>query len=188
MVTLSMQAGAGHAHTGKVSSQAHPAAAPPTPPLPVHVEVAGLRELAGKDLGTGPWHEIRQQDVDGYADLTGDRQWIHVDPGRAAAGPFGATVAHGFFTLGRFTGLLREILVVTGVRTVLNYGVNRVRFPAPARVGARLRMGLRIDQVEELADSVQVLYRATFEVEGQAKPVCVAEVLFRHYPSGSGGG
>jgi acyl dehydratase len=179
-----MQAGSGHAHTGKVTNQAHP---PPAPQLPLHVEVAGLRELAGKDLGAGPWHEIRQQDVDGYADLTGDRQWIHVDPGRAAAGPFGATVAHGFFTLGRFTGLLREILVVDGARTVLNYGLNRVRFPAPALVGGRLRMGLRVDQVEELADSVQVHYEATFEVEGLAKPVCVAQVLFRYYPADGGG-
>jgi acyl dehydratase len=183
-----MQGGTGHAHTGKVTSQAHQQAAAAAPQLPRQVDVGDLRELAGQELGFSPWHEILQDEVSGYAELTGDRQWIHVDPERAAGGPFGATVAHGFFTLGRFTGLLREILVVTGVRTVLNYGVNRVRFPAPARVGARLRMGLRIDQVEELADSVQVLYRATFEVEGQAKPVCVAEVLFRYYPSGSGGG
>jgi acyl dehydratase len=182
-----MQAGAGHAHTGKVTSQAHPRAATPAPQLPRHVDVAELRQLAGRELGFGPWHEIRQADVSGYADLTGDRQWIHVDPERAAGGPFGATVAHGFFTLGRFTGLLREILVVDGVQTVLNYGLNRVRFPAPARVGGRLRMGLRIDQVEELGDSVQVLYGATFEVEGQAKPVCVAQVLFRYYPAGRGG-
>jgi acyl dehydratase len=183
-----MQVGAGRAHTGKVTSQAHQRAATPAPRLPRHVDVADLRDHAGQEVGVGPWHEIRQEDVSGYAELTGDRQWIHVDPERAAGGPFGATVAHGFFTLGRFTGLLREILVVDGVRTVLNYGLNRVRFPAPARVGERLRMGLRIDGVEELADSVQVQYGATFEVEGQAKPVCVAQVLFRYYPDGIGPG
>jgi acyl dehydratase len=90
-------------------------------------------------------------------------------------------VAHGFFTLGRFTGLLAEILIVDEVRTILNYGLNRVRFPAPARVGGRLRMGLEVNGVEQVGDSFQVLYGATFEVEGQPKPVCVAEVIFRYY-------
>ena len=146
-----------------------------------HLHLADLAGLAGRHLGYSSWHDITQEDVSRFAALTDDEQWIHVDPERAAAGPFGATVAHGFHTLARFTALLGEILVVHGVETTLNYGVNRVRFPAPARVGGRLRMGLEVNAVEQAGDGVQVLYGATFEVEGQAKPVCVAEVIFRYY-------
>jgi acyl dehydratase/ubiquinone/menaquinone biosynthesis C-methylase UbiE len=167
-------------NTGAVTSPAQPLATD-LPAQPRHVGLGDLPGLAGRHLGYSAWHDITQEDVSGYAALTGDNQWIHVDPARAAAGPFGATVAHGFFTLGRFTGLLAEILVVDGVGTVLNYGLNRVRFPAPARVGGRLRMGLEVNATERVGDSVQVLYGATFEVEGQAKPVCVAEVIFRYY-------
>jgi acyl dehydratase/SAM-dependent methyltransferase len=168
-------------NTGAVTGSARVSLATDLPAQPRHVDLGELPGLAGRHLGYSAWHDITQQDVSRYAALTGDEQWIHVDPARAAAGPFGATVAHGFFTLGRFTGLLAEILVVDGVRTTLNYGLNRVRFPAPARVGGRLRMGLEVNAVESLPDSVQVLYGATFEVEGQPKPVCVAEVIFRYY-------
>ena len=168
-------------NTGEVTSPAHQSLATDLPAPPRHVDLDELPGLAGRHLGFSAWHDITQEDVSGYAALTGDEQWIHVDPARAAAGPFGATVAHGFFTLGRFTGLLAEILVVDGARTVLNYGLNRVRFPAPARVGGRLRMGLEVNGVEQVGDSFQVLYGATFEVEGQPKPVCVAEVIFRYY-------
>jgi acyl dehydratase len=148
---------------------------------PRRVDVGDLAGLAGRHLGYSSWHAITQEDVSRFAVLTDDVQWIHVDPGRAAAGPFGATVAHGFHTLARFTALLGEILVVDGVSTTLNYGLNRVRFPAPARVGGRLRMGLEVLGVEPGGDGVQVLYGATFEVEDQVKPVCVAEVIFRYY-------
>ena len=168
-------------NTGAVTGSAHVSLATDLPAQPRHVDLGELPGLAGRHLGYSAWHDITQEDISRYAALTGDEQWIHVDPARAAAGPFGATVAHGFFTLGRFTGLLAEILVVDGVRTTLNYGLNRVRFPAPARVGERLRMGLEVNAVESLPDSVQVLYGATFEVEGQPKPVCVAEVIFRYY-------
>ena len=167
--------------TGEVTGSAHGSLATDLPAQPRHVDLGELPGLAGRHLGFSAWHDITQEDVSRYAAMTGDEQWIHVDPARAAAGPFGATVAHGFFTLGRFTGLLAEILVVDGVRTVLNYGLNRVRFPAPARVGGRLRMGLEVNASERVGDSVQVLYGATFEVEGQPKPVCVAEVIFRYY-------
>jgi acyl dehydratase/ubiquinone/menaquinone biosynthesis C-methylase UbiE len=168
-------------NTGAATGSAHVSLATDLPAQPRHVDLGELPGLAGRHLGYSAWHDITQEDVSRYAALTGDEQWIHVDPARAAAGPFGATVAHGFFTLGRFTGLLAEILVVDGVRTTLNYGLNRVRFPAPARVGGRLRMGLEVNAVESLPDSVQVLYGAAFEVEGQPKPVCVAEVIFRYY-------
>jgi acyl dehydratase len=165
-----------HTHQQVATDEAHAAR---------RVDVGDLHRYAGQHLGFSPWHEILQEDVTRYAVLTGDEQWIHVDPERAATGLFGATVAHGFFTLGRFTGLLREILLVDGVETTLNYGVNRVRFPAPARVGDRLRMGLSINDVEQIGDSVQVAYGATFQAEGQDKPVCVAEVVFRYYPHGA---
>lgn len=172
-----------------MTDEAHQHLATDVRHAPRHVHIGDLPGYAGRHLGYSPWHDILQEDVTRYARLTGDEQWIHVDPERAASGRFGATVSHGFFTLARFTGLLREILVVDGVETILNYGVNRVRFPAPARVGGRLRMGLGVNAVERLHDSVgesvQVLYGATFEVEGQDKPVCVAEVVFRYYPSGA---
>jgi acyl dehydratase/ubiquinone/menaquinone biosynthesis C-methylase UbiE len=158
---------------------AEPAAAEAPPPW--HVDLAELPSLAGRHLGYSSWHEIIQDDVTSFAVLSKDQQWIHVDPERAAAGPFGATVAHGFFTLARFTALLAEILAVDGVSTTLNYGLNRVRFPAPARVGGRLRMGLEVLGVEQAGDGIQVVYGATFEVEDQVKPVCVAEVIFRYY-------
>jgi acyl dehydratase len=173
--------GDGNGNTGGVTSPVPPTLATDLPAPPRHVHLDDLPRLVGRHLGYSAWHDITQEDVSRYAAMTGDEQWIHVDPERAAAGPFGATVAHGFFTLGRFTGLLAEILVVDGVGKILNYGLNRVRFPAPARVGERLRMGLEINAVERRADSTQVLYGATFEVEGQAKPVCVAEVIFRYY-------
>jgi acyl dehydratase len=150
--------------------------------IPKRIDVGELHGHVGQQLGYSGWRDITQEDVTRYAVLTDDAQWIHVDPERAATGPYGATVAHGFLTLGLFTGLLREILVVDGVRTILNYGLNRVRFPAPARVGGRMRLALGIDGVEQAGGGVQVCYRATFEVEGQEKPACVAEVVFRYYP------
>jgi acyl dehydratase/ubiquinone/menaquinone biosynthesis C-methylase UbiE len=168
-------------NTGRVTSPAPQSPAADLPVLPWRLQLADLPGLAGRHLGHSAWHEITQEQVSEFAALTDDEQWIHVDPVRAAAGPFGATVAHGFHTLARFTALLGEILAVEGVRTTLNYGVNRVRFPAPARVGSHLRMGLEVNAVEQLGDSVQVLYGATFEIEGQAKPACVAEVIFRYY-------
>jgi acyl dehydratase len=152
------------------------------PATPERIDVGELHRYAGQHLGFSNWRDITQEDVTRYALLTHDDQWIHVDPERAAKGPFGATVAHGFHTLGLFTGMLGEILVVEGVETILNYGVNRVRFPAPARVGGRIRMGLGIDDVELIRGDVQVIYGATFEIEGQVKPACVAEVIFRYYP------
>ena len=176
-----LQGDAGAAVVPAAEVEAAEAEVTEPPELPWHVDLADLPGLAGRHLGYSSWHDIVQEDVTGFAVLTDDEQWIHVDPERAAAGPFGATVAHGFYTLARFTALLGEILVVEGVATTLNYGVNRVRFPAPARVGQRLRMGLEVLGVEQAGDSIQVLYGATFEVEGQAKPVCVAEVIFRYY-------
>jgi acyl dehydratase/ubiquinone/menaquinone biosynthesis C-methylase UbiE len=155
---------------------------PGAPVTPRHVHVDELASHAGQHLGFSAWRQLTQEDVTRYALLTDDEQWIHVDPERAANGPYGATVAHGFFTLGLFTAMAREVLVVDGVETTINYGLNRVRFPAPARVGDRLRLGLAVGEVEHVGGGVQVVFEATFEVEGQDKPACVAQVIFRYYP------
>ena len=141
------------------------------------VRVEELPTLAGKHLGHSRWIEITQDDIDQFARLTGDEQWIHVDPRRAREGPFGATVAHGFFTLSRSTGLLYELLHVEGASQILNYGLNRVRFPAPMPVGGRVRMRAKLLSAEEVPGGLQLTVEQTFEREGGEKPVCVAEAL-----------
>lgn len=143
--------------------------------------LAGLQERAGQDIGVSGWRTVEQGDIDLFARLTGDEQWIHVDPQRAADGPFGATVQHGFLTLGLATGLLWEVCVVEGFGVVLNYGLNRVRFPAPLRVGSRIRMHVALAEVKDLTGGAEAVYRLTYEVEGQEKPCCVADLVFRYY-------
>jgi acyl dehydratase len=152
----------------------------PVSPYVIH-GAAGLRERAGSSLGTSGWFTVDQEMVTTFADLTGDRQWIHVDPERARQGPFGATVAHGFFTLGLSTGLLWEIFTVEGVGMILNYGLNRVRFPAPLPVGSRIRMHVSLAEINEITDGVQVVYHLEYEIEGKEKPCCVADLVFRYY-------
>jgi acyl dehydratase len=152
----------------------------PVSPYVIH-GVAGLREREGSSLGTSEWFTVDQEMVTTFADLTGDRQWIHVDPERAKQGPFGGTVAHGFFTLGLSTGLLWGIFTVEGVGMILNYGLNRVRFPAPLPVGSRIRMHVSLAEVQEIADGVQVVYHLEYEIEGKEKPCCVADLVFRYY-------
>jgi acyl dehydratase len=144
--------------------------------------VEGLRARAGTDLGVSRWVEVDQESVDTFARLTGDEQWIHVDPKRAAEGPFGGTVAHGFLTLGRSTGLLWDVAVVDDVGVILNYGLNKVRFPAPVKVGSRLRMHVALAEVTDVANGVEAVYRLTYETEGLQKPPCVADLVFRYYP------
>lgn len=142
----------------------------------------GLRERNGQTLGASGWMVVEQRAIDLFAKLTGDEQWIHVDPERAAAGPFGATVQHGFLTLGLATGLLWEVCTVEGFGVVLNYGLNRVRFPAPLRVGRRIRMHVVLADVKDLGEGgAEAVYRLTYEIEGEAKPCCVADLVFRYY-------
>jgi acyl dehydratase len=143
--------------------------------------VAGLQGQVGKQLGVSDWTPVEQDKVSAFARLTGDEQWIHVDPERALSGPFGATVQHGFFTLGLSTGLLDQVFRVDDVSVVLNYGLNRVRFPAPLRVGSRVRMHVDLTEAEPLNDGVQVVYHLTYEIEGEPKPCCVADLVFRYY-------
>jgi acyl dehydratase len=116
-----------------------------------------------------------------FAEATGDRQWIHVDEERAASGPFGRTIAHGYLTLSLAPALLWEVLDVAGASLVVNYGLDKVRFPAPVTIPSRVRLGIELAHVESFGEGLQVGLAATFEVEGSAKPCCVAQILFRYY-------
>jgi acyl dehydratase len=138
-----------------------------------------LRAAVGEELGTTQWLEIDQKRIDLFAEATGDPQWIHVDPDRAARGPFGTTIAHGFLTLSLIPAFTHELLRVEGVKMGVNYGVNKVRFPAPVPVGSRLRASGRIVEVTEVTGGVQLVTRVTIEREGGDKPVCAAETVSR---------
>jgi acyl dehydratase len=136
-------------------------------------------DLIGKELGPTEWLEVAQERIDEFAHATDDPQWIHVDPERAAEGPFGTTIAHGFLTLSLCIPLLAEVLVLDGYRMGINYGVNKVRFPAPVPSGARIRARFTVQSVEEVAGGEQGVILATVEREGGDKPVCVAELVLR---------
>jgi len=141
-----------------------------------------LTSLAGTDLGRTSWVEVTQERVNTFADGTGDHQWIHVDPGRAAAGPFGGTIAHGYLTLSMVIPLFAGLLQVGGVSMAINYGLNKVRFPAPVPVGSKIRLAARLAAVEPAgANAVQVTADFTVEVDGGAKPACVAQAIYRYY-------
>jgi acyl dehydratase len=149
-------------------------------PLVLH-GLEDLKAREGQSVGVSDWTTVRQEDIDTFARLTGDAQWIHTDPERAASGPFGATVQHGFLTLGLSTGLLWSVFTVDGFSVILNYGLNKVRFPAPLRVGSRIRMHVDIAKVTELDGGAEAVYHLTYEVEGEPKPCCVADLVFRYY-------
>ncbi len=138
-----------------------------------------LRDLVGRELGPGSWLEIDQERIDLFARATDDPQWIHVDPARAAAGPFETTVAHGFLTLSLCVPLLQELVPLERYRLTVNYGVNRVRFPAPVPAGSRVRARFRVERVEDVPGGEQATIAATVEREGGQKPVCVAELVLR---------
>ncbi|KOV56225.1 MaoC family dehydratase [Streptomyces sp. MMG1121] len=142
----------------------------------------GLRSLAGRDLGRTDWLEITQERVDTFADATGDHQWIHTDPQRAKEGPFGGPIAHGYLTLSLIIPLFGDLLHITGISMSVNYGLEKVRFPSPVPVGARIRLHGTVESVEEIkGDGVQTRLAFTVEAEGNAKPVCVAQAVYRHY-------
>jgi acyl dehydratase len=140
-----------------------------------------LKALAGTDLGTSDWIEVTQERINGFADATGDHQWIHTDAERAAAGPFGAPIAHGYLTLSLFIPLFTGLLEVEGVSTKVNYGLNKVRFPAPVRVGSRLRLAARLSEAVEVPGGLQITVDGTVEIEGGAKPAAVLQSLSRFY-------
>ena len=146
--------------------------------------ITGLDELKkaeGEELGVSDWHEVSQKDIDAFADATGDHQWIHVDPERAKDTPFGGTIAHGYYTLSLMPKFTYEMFSFDGFAFGLNYGLNKVRFPAPLPVGSKVRMRATLSAVDEIPGGIQITTTGTFEVEGGEKPVCVAESLARLY-------
>lgn len=148
-----------------------------------HIEsLAVLKTLVGEHLGYSEYMEIDQAQVQMFADATGDQQWIHTDPARAKAeSPFGGPIAHGYLTLSLGPVLLPQIFSVGGIAMGVNYGANKVRFMAPVPVGAKLRAGVKVLAVDDIAGGAQVTIETTFETEGSSKPSCVAEVIFRYY-------
>jgi acyl dehydratase len=143
-----------------------------------------LPGLAGELLGTSDWLEIDQDRVNRFADATGDHQWIHVDVERAAAGPFGGTIAHGYLTLSLLPYLGAQVFALETPGAKLNYGVNKVRFPSPVRVGSRIRNHVTMGEVTALSAGTQLTLRHTVEIEGEDKPACVAETVVLLLPAG----
>jgi acyl dehydratase len=142
----------------------------------------GLKSLVGQDLGSSEWLEITQERVNTFAEATGDHQWIHVDVERAKAGPFGGPIAHGYLTLSLVIPLFSSLLRVEGITMGVNYGLEKVRFPSPVRVGAKIRLSATVVSVEEVAgNGVQSTFDFTVEVDGSPKPACVARPVYRHY-------
>jgi acyl dehydratase len=144
-------------------------------------DMAGLRNSVGTHLGYTDWQEMKQERVNEFADATDDHQFIHVDVERAKSTPFGGTVAHGYLSLSLMAPLTQQLMKVTDAKMALNYGLDRVRFPAPLRVGAQFRGGGEILEVTEVSGGLQVKLRGTIEAQGSDKPVCVAECLVRVY-------
>ena len=142
--------------------------------------LADLAALQGQEIGRSDWVAIDQSRIDLFAQATGDRQWIHVDPARAAAGPFGTTVAHGFLTLSMLSELAAAAFEIADVRMGLNYGLDRVRFPSPVPVDSRLRAVCVLDRLEPIDGGAQLTLTVTLEREGGAKPACVATWVTRH--------
>lgn len=149
--------------------------------MKTYQQLSDLQGLVGQSIGTSDWLQIDQARIDQFAAVTGDDQWIHIDPVRAAAGMFGTTVAHGFLTLSLLPLFSRSSYRVGGIRMSVNYGLNRVRFPAPVPVGSRLRSHHKLLSFEPIEGGVQVITEVSVEREGHAKPVCIAESVARHY-------
>jgi len=143
---------------------------------------AELKALVGEHIGYSDWMEISQERVNQFADATGDHQWIHVDPERATKeSPFGGPIAHGYLTLSLGPVLMPQVMIATGFKMGVNYGCNKVRFMSPVPVGAKLRLGVKILDVDDIPGGVQMTLEFVFEVEGAPKPSCVAEIIFRQY-------
>lgn len=137
--------------------------------------ISELTAAIGEDLGYGDWLEVTQERIDAFADATGDHQWIHVDPERAKDGPFGATIAHGYLTLSLLPLLAGDIFTVNGPKLVINYGLNKVRFPSPVKVGSRIRANAEIVSIDDRPAGVTMVVRSTVQIDGVEKPACVAE-------------
>jgi acyl dehydratase len=140
-----------------------------------------LKQAEGEELGVSGWHEVTQKDIDAFANATGDHQWIHVDPERAKETPFGGTIAHGYYTLSLAPMLTDEVLKFEGFAFAINYGLNKVRFPAPVPVDSKVRMRAKLADLEAIPGGAQMVMELTFEREGGEKPVCVAQTVVRVY-------
>jgi acyl dehydratase len=150
--------------------------------MKTYAHLNDLQADVGREIAVSEWVTIDQQRIDRFAEATGDHQWIHVDPERAALGPFGATVAHGFLTLSLLPLLTSEAFRIEGTKMGINYGLNRVRFPNPVRVNSRLRGRFKLLSFEPIeGNGVQMVVEVTMEIEGQAKPACVAESIARRF-------
>lgn len=150
--------------------------------MTTHVQsIEELTNLVGTHLGYSEYRTVSQAEVNLFADATGDHQWIHVDPVRAATGPFGQTIAHGYFTLSLIPVLLAGVLRVEGVAMGINYGTNKVRFTSPVPVGSEIRAGATLASVEAVTGGIQAALDVTVEVRDAPKPSCVAQVVFRYY-------
>ncbi|WP_308434186.1 MaoC family dehydratase [Promicromonospora soli] len=160
-------------------TQAPTPEAPTTPQAPTTVALADLPQHVGTVFGPSSWRTVTQEEVNDFADLTGDHNPIHLDPEVAARSPFGGTIVHGYFTLSLVVPLMAEIVEVTGVTTGVNYGLDRLRFPAPVRVGARIRVLSTLREVTEVPGGYQAVFESVFEVEDQAKPGAVAVMVLR---------
>jgi acyl dehydratase len=145
--------------------------------------IDGLLRLAGTELEPSDWLDITQDRVDRFADATGDHQWIHVDVERARSGPFGGTIAHGYLTLAMLIPMWSEVLRIEGIGMAVNYGLNKVRLPAPVPVGSKIRLRARVESAREVAGGgVELTVAMTVERDGADKPVAVAETVYRYYP------
>ena len=138
---------------------------------------ADLLGLVGQSLGTTEWIKVTQQQVDLFADATGDRQWIHTDAERAAKGPFKGTIAHGYLTLSLTPAVIAQVLEIRELTAALNYGLNKVRFPAPVRVGSQVRAAVTVASAQQKTSGVESVFKLTYEIDGQARPACVADVI-----------
>jgi acyl dehydratase len=150
--------------------------------MQTYVHLCDLRDRVGTEIGLSDWVLVDQERIDRFAEVTGDLQWIHIDAERAARGPYGTTIAHGFLTLSLLPMFLQSAIRISDVRMGVNYGLNRVRFPAPVPAGSRLRARLRLIEYTEIGEgSAQLVVEATVEREGSDRPVCVAESVSRRY-------
>lgn len=147
------------------------------------IDVKELRRRVGTELGVSGWHLVTQDEINRFADATHDHQWIHVDPERAAReSPFGGPIAHGYYTLALAPHLLAESFLVTGIRMGVNYGIDKLRFPAPLKVGHSVRTRTILQNVEDVPGGIQALLQVTWETSEGNRPVCVAELVYRYYP------
>ncbi|RJP75036.1 MAG: MaoC family dehydratase [Candidatus Abyssobacteria bacterium SURF_17] len=144
--------------------------------------IEGLKAMKGKEVGVSDWHTVTQEEINTFAKATHDHQWIHIDPERCKReSPWGQTIAHGYYTISLAPYLLGQMLSVEGVQMGINYGINKLRFPTPLKVGRKVRARAELMEVEDIANGVQATLKMTFEAEGEEKPSCVAEVIYRYY-------